>query len=313
MNITSKILVTGSRGLVGSALVRRLKANGFQNILQWRRDEVDLTDPIVTRWAFSVHQPDYVFHCAARVGGIQDNRDNPTAFLMDNLRIQENVLMNAADYAVRKLVFLGSSCVYPHNAKQPIHESSLLTGAFTPDVEAYGLAKVCGIRLCQYLRKERGCNFVSTMPCNIFGPSDNFDPVTAHVVPGMMARMHWAKLSKDPQVSVWGLGCVRREHFFSDDLADALILVMEKYEDLEPINVGSGFELDMETLANAIAATVNYTGKILFDHDRPVGVVRKILDNSKLDALGYVRATSFSKALATTYNSFRECSPTTRR
>jgi GDP-L-fucose synthase len=305
--------VTGHRGLVGSALVRRLRAYGFENIITWRRDEVDLKDPVVTKWAFSVHEPEYVFHCAARVGGIQDNRDHPTDFLVENLRIQENVLLNAADYRVKKLVFLGSSCVYPYDAKQPIQESSLLTGPFTPDVEAYGLAKVAGIRLCQYLRKERGCNFVSAMPCNIFGPNDNFDPVTAHVVPGMMARMHCAKLLKEPTFKVWGSRSVRREHIFSDDLADALILVMEKYEDMEPINTGSGFELDMQTLSNAIAAVMNYQGELCFDTDRPSGVYRKVLDNSKLSAMGYERATSFTKALAITYNAFRECYPTNRR
>jgi GDP-L-fucose synthase len=303
MKSSDRILVTGGNGLIGGAIVRRLKRLGFENIFAPTRAEVDLTDPIAVRWMFSVYKIDYVFHCAARVGGIKDNAENPVDFLVENLRIQDNVLMNAAKYEVKKLLFLASSCCYPDNSPQPLQEKMLFTGLIHPDTEPYATAKLAGIRLCQYLRKARKCNFISALPCNVFGPGDDFNPRTAHVVSGLIARMHAAKISDAP-FSVWGDGSQRRELIYVEDLVDALFLLMDKYDRPEPINAGSGIEYTVKHLAFEIAETVGFKEGIRFDNAGHVGVHHKLMDNYKLNQLGFAVKTPLSVALRWTYLDF---------
>lgn len=304
MNRDSKIFITGHRGLVGSALVRELQMRGYSNLFTVSRNEVDLTDPVKTKWFFSCITPDYVFHCAARVGGIKDNIAHPLEFFLDNVRIQENVIINSAFYDVKKLLFLGSSCVYPRDCPKPIVENSLLTGPFEKAVEAYGLAKVCGIKLCEFYKQELLCNFIAAMPCNVFGPSDNFDPQTAHVVPGLIARMHAAKVAGEPEFKVWGDGSARRELIFSDDLAKALILIMEKYDGPGHINAGSGLEYSVSEIAQLVRAVVGYEGALVPEQSEPTGTPRKLMDNSKLAALGWQPSFCIVDALRRTYDDF---------
>lgn len=305
MNRDSKILVLGHRGLVGSALVRRLLDTGYSNVQQWAREEVDLRDPTVVRWAFSVYRPEYVFFAAAKVGGILAHRKDHAGMLVENLQMQNNVILNAAEYGVKKLVFLGSSCIYPEHAPIPTTESQLLAGPLQPANEGYALAKIAGLKLCQYLKQERGFNAVSAMPCNMFGPGDNFDPRVAHVIPGMMARMHQATIEKVPSFRVWGNEKVTREFLYSDDLAEALMLVMRFYEDDEPINTGSGFCLDMKLLAQLIAYIVGYNGELTFSLE-DAGTSAKLMDNTKIFKLGWKPKTEFYDGLLRTYDDFLE-------
>ncbi len=304
MEKDSKIFVAGHLGLVGSALVRELRQQGFTNIITASRYEVDLCDSVAVKWWFSCHNPLYCFLCAARVGGIKANIANPSKFLVDNLRIQENVMLNAAKYGCEKLTFLGSSCIYPKNAEQPIKESSLLTGSLEQTNEGYALAKICGVKLGQYLRCSGNLNVVSAMPCNLFGENDNFNEHDAHLVPGLIARLHRAKCENAPNFVIWGDGTAKRELLYSADLARALILVMEKYESEEPINTGSGEEWSVDCLAQSLAKIVGYRGKIIFDPNQPVGVTRKIMDNSKIRALGWEPRYNPEWAFHATYDDF---------
>lgn len=303
MNYNDLIFVTGHNGLVGRAIVRALRLRGFSRILTVPRTEVDLRDPVQVRWFFSVHRPEYVFHCAARVGGIKANREHPLEFFLENMDMERNVICNAAEYGVKKLLFLGSSCIYPKNCVQPIQESSLMTGLIDQSTEPYAIAKIAGIRLCQWLH-DKGHNFVSAMPCNLFGPDDCYNEVNAHCVPGMMARMHKAKKDNSPSFIVWGNSSVRRELLFVDDLAEALLLVMDKYDDRAPINTGSGQEFYMAEIATKLAKLVGFSGTIDYDFDQPIGVSRKVMDNSKITTLGWTPQTSIDEALRVTYNNF---------
>jgi GDP-L-fucose synthase len=282
-------------------VVRELKYQGYTNILMIPRSAVDLTDPAAVKWAFSVHEPEYVFHCAAYVGGIRANIDHPVDFFRRNIAIQNNVIFNAAHYKVKKLLFLGSSCIYPRDCPQPIREEYLLTGPLEKSNEAYAIAKIAGVKLCQYLWQERGCCFVSAMPCNLYGAGDLFDPHNAHIIPGLIARMHSAKEKNAPEFDVWGRPDTLREYLYSDDLARALIVVMNHYHDPEPINTGSGFELPVEELARIIASVVGYYGDLRFDARIPAGTPRKLLDNQKLINLGWSPRIGFKHSLEITY------------
>jgi GDP-L-fucose synthase len=304
MNLDSKIYVAGHRGLVGDAVTRLLRARGFHNLVTATSAEMDLTKPDLVRWFFSVHNIEYVFVCAAHVGGILANDTHRVDFLLKNLAIQTNVITNAAAYGVKKLLFLGSSCIYPKNATQPITPDSLLTGPFEPTTEAYGIAKFAGIRLCQYLRDEQGKNFICAQPPNLYGPGDRFDAARSHVVPGLITRMHQAKMLGLPELAVWGDGTAKRELLYADDLAVALLFLMHAYDGREPVNTGSGDEWTIRAIADEVRRVVGYQGALFFDDSKPTGVPRKVLDNSFIRGLGWRPKVGFPEGLERTYKGF---------
>lgn len=304
MNKDSRIYVAGHRGLVGDAVLRQLRASGYTNIITKTHAEMDLTDPVVVKWFFSVYHIEYVFLCAAHVGGILANDSNKVDFITKNLAIQNNIILNAAEYGVKKLLFLGSSCIYPRDAEQPIKPSSLLTGPFEPTTEAYGIAKVAGIRLCQYLRDERGCNFICAQPCNLYGPGDRFDSVRSHVVPGLIVRMHQAKRIGMRELDVWGDGTALRELLYADDLARALLVLMHAYDGREVVNTGSGDEWSIRAIADEVRACIGYEGVLFFDDTKPTGVPRKVLDNSFIRGLGWEPTVDFPTGLERTYQGY---------
>lgn len=305
MNKDAKIFVAGARGLVGSALVRELRAQGYNNLLTPSHAEADLTDPVFVRWFFSAHHIDYVFMCAAQVGGILDNATRKVDFLTDNLHMELNVISNAACYNVKKLLFISTSCCYPRACPQPMHPRDLWTGKLEPTTEAYSVAKLAGMKLCQYYHEQHGKNFVSALPCNLFGERDNFNMGTAHALPGIMARLHAAKIAGDPFCEIWGTGKQQREFLFAEDLARGLVTVMERYDGVDPINIGSGLELTIEQLAILLAATVGYEGRLVFNPNQPEGTPRKILDSTEIRALGWGPQVPFLQALKTTYEWYR--------
>lgn len=303
MMFSDKILVTGHKGLVGSALVRHLRSREYRNVITWDRKEIDLCDPVAVKWAFSVHEPSYVFMAGARVGGIKANMEDQAGFLIDNWNMQQNVMVNAHEYGARKLLFLGSSCIYPEHAMNPITEDQLLAGKLQPANEGYALAKICGVKLGQYLRRQHEFDVISAMPCNLFGPHDNFNEHTAHVIPGMMARMHRAAVAGDPVFKVWGRPDVTREFLFSEDLADALVFLMKNYSSDEPINVGSLREVDMDFLSAHMSQVVRYLGDVEFTGEH-VGTQHKKMSIEKLRSLGWIPTTNFRDALEITFKSY---------
>ena len=304
MNKDAKIFVTGHRGLVGSAIVRTLREKGFNNIVVARRSEIDLLDPVAVKWYFSSHLPEYVFHCAAKVGGIVANRDNPVEFIVENLTIQNNIFTNAFEYHTKKLLFLGSACAYPKFALNPITERMLLTGPLEPTNEGYALSKIIGIKLCQAFRKQYGCNFISAMPTNLYGEGDNYDLENSHVLPGMLRRIHEAKVAGKSTVALWGTGWPKREFLFSDDLAEACILLMEKYDESELVNIGHGERTELQELARKIADVVGYTGSILWDHTKPDGTPDRFLSSAKIFNLGWKPRVSLKDGLKIVYKDF---------
>ncbi len=310
MNRDSRIYVAGHRGLVGSAIVRCLRQKGFDNILTRTHSELDLKDQRAVMAFFRDERPEYVFLAAAKVGGIYANNAYPADFIYDNLMIEANVIHSAFLYGVKRLLFLGSSCIYPKFAPQPMKEEVLLTGKLEPTNEPYAIAKIAGIKLCESYNRQHGTDFRSLMPTNLYGPGDNFHPTDSHVIPALIRRFHEAKVKNLNEVVVWGTGKARREFLYVDDLADACLFVMQlphnTYRSVtEPmcshINVGTGFDLSIRELANLIREVTGFEGKIIFDSSKPDGTPRKLLDTSKIKKLGWAHKTDLKDGLRLTY------------
>lgn len=287
MELHARIFVAGHRGLVGSALVRRLRKHGFDNLLLRDRDVLDLRDSTQVEAFFDAERPDYVLLAAAKVGGIHANSAYPAEFIHDNLLIQDNVIHQAWKHGTRKLLFLGSSCIYPRDCPQPIREEYLLTGALEPTNEPYAIAKIAGLKMCQAYRRQYGFDAIVAMPTNLYGPGDNFHPENSHVLPAMIRRFHEAKKRGDNEVVIWGSGTPRREFMHVDDLADAALFLMQHYSDMPFLNVGTGRDISILELAQRVAACIGFTGAIRTDPSRPDGTPRKLLDVGRLSALGW--------------------------
>lgn len=302
----SSIFIAGHRGLVGSAVVRRLQAEGFTNLLTARRAELDLRDQqAVTAW-FGEHLPEYVFLVAGTVGGIHANATRPVDFLYDNLLIHACVLHAAHEFEVKKLLYLGSSCIYPRDCPQPMREEYLLTGPLETTNEAYALAKISGIRLCQAYRRQYGRNFIAAMPTNLYGPNDNFDLESSHVLPAMIRKFHDAKLAGQRQVTLWGTGAPRRELLHVDDLADACLFLMREYDDEQFINIGAGQDIEIRELANRVREVVYPEAEIVWDTSKPDGTPRKLLNIDRLTALGWRSKIDLAAGIESTYKWYCE-------
>lgn len=287
MNKDSKIYVAGHRGLVGSAIVRNLEERGYTNIIYRTHKELDLTRQIEVEKFFEEERPEYVFLAAAKVGGIHANNTRPAEFIYDNLMIESNIIHSSYKYGVKKLLFLGSSCIYPKFANQPIKEEYLLTGELEPTNEAYAIAKITGIELCKFYRRQYGCDFISAMPTNLYGINDNFDLETSHVLPALIRKFHEAKINNQEEVVMWGTGKPLREFMYVDDLADALVHLMLNYSDEIHVNLGTGKDLSIGELAQIVKEVVGYEGKIVNDLTKPDGTPRKLLDVSRLEVTGW--------------------------
>jgi GDP-L-fucose synthase len=304
MDKSSRIYVAGHRGLAGSAICRRLRADGYANVIVRDREQMDLTDRAATDRFFAAEKPDYVFLAAAKVGGILANSTQPVAFLRDNLAIQLSVIDAAYRHGVKKLEFLGSSCIYPRLAPQPIREEYLLTGPLEPTNEWYAIAKISGIKLAQAYRKQYGFNAISLMPTNLYGPGDNFDLKSSHVLPALIRKAHEARMSHAPEMIVWGTGEPRREFLHVDDLADAAVFLMLNYDDGDIINVGAGKDTTVRQLAELICRVVGFDGRLAFDTSKPDGTPQKLLDISRLDALGWRARIGLEEGIASAYEWF---------
>lgn len=304
MQKSEKIFIAGHRGLVGSALVRTLEQGGFVNRVTRDRNQLDLINPGAVDDFFAEEKPAIVILAAARVGGIKANNDEPVEFLLENIQVQNNVIHAAHETGVRKLLFLGSSCIYPKHAPQPIPESALLTGPLEPTNEAYAIAKIAGIKLCQAYSREYGANFISAMPTNLYGPNDNFDLVSSHVLPALLRKTHEAKKKSDRELVVWGSGEPRREFLHVDDLAAACVFLLEKYDSPEIINVGCGEDISIRELAGLICEVVGFQGELAWDTTKPDGTPRKLLDVSKIHALGWSHTIALREGIEKTYEWF---------
>jgi GDP-L-fucose synthase len=302
----ARIYVAGHTGLVGSALLRRLQTEGYQKLITRNFDELDLRDQRGVTSFFALEQPEFVFLAAARVGGIQANSSQPANFIYDNLMIETNVIESAYRYKVKKILFLGSSCIYPKIAPQPLQEDYLLTGSLEPTNEPYAIAKIAGIIMCQAYRRQYGCNFIAVMPNNLYGPGDNFDPETSHVLPGMIQKFHHAKINLLPSVTLWGTGIPCREFLHVDDLARACVFLMSNYDEPDIINIGSGEELSVKELAGMVAKIVGYSGQIVWDTSRPDGTPRKLLDVSRLYSMGWGPKIPLEEGIRETYQWFKQ-------
>jgi GDP-L-fucose synthase len=307
MKSDSKIYVAGHRGLVGSAIMRRLARGGYGNIVTRKHSELDLTRQSAVEDFFATERPEYVFLAAAKVGGIHANNTYPAEFIHQNLLIQTNVIEAAYRSGVKKLLFLGSSCIYPKHAPQPMREEYLLSGALEPTNEPYAIAKIAGIKMCSAYNRQHGTNFISVMPTNLYGPGDNYDAENSHVVPALIRRMHAAKLRGDVSTIVWGTGSPRREFLYSDDLADACVMLMERYAHAdvgEFINIGVGHDVTIRELAQLVARVVGFQGELVFETSRPDGTPQKLLDVSRLHALGWRARTGLAEGMEIAYRDF---------
>lgn len=306
MKLTGKIYVAGHRGLVGGAVVRALQARAGMEVVTRTRAELDLRNEVAVRDFFADEKPELVVVAAAKVGGIKANNDAPVEFLLENLQLQNNVIRAAHENGVRKFLFLGSSCIYPKFAPQPIPESALLTGALEPTNDAYAIAKIAGIKLCQAYQREYGANFISAMPTNLYGPGDNFDLSTSHVLAALLRKAHEAKMSGAKELVVWGTGTPRREFLHVDDLADAILFLLENYDSPEIVNVGCGEDISIRELAELICEVVGFEGPLTFDKTKPDGTPRKLLDVSKINGLGWRATIALRDGVARTYAWFLE-------
>lgn len=306
MNKNSKIYIAGHRGLVGSAITRSLQKQGYTNLILKTREQLNLFDQKVVEDFFKKEQPEYVFLAAAKVGGIMANRDHPAEFIYENLSIQHNVIHSAYRAGAKKLLFLGSSCIYPKLAPQPIKEEYLLTGPLEETNKMYSIAKIAGLMMCQAYNQQYGTNFISAMPTNLYGPGDNFDLINAHVLPAFIRKFHQAKKQNEKEVLVWGTGSAKREFLHVDDLADACLFLMKKYNDSAVINIGTGKDISILELAEKIKNIIGYNGEIVWDHSKPDGTPRKLLDVSKLHQLGWKHTIELEDGLKTTYSWFQE-------
>ena len=304
MNSDARIYVAGHQGLVGSAVVRRLRAQGFGNLLLAERRELELTRQADVEQWFGAHRPEVVIMAAAKVGGIHANNSYPADFIRDNLEVQNNVIDAAYRHGARKLTFLGSSCIYPKHAPQPMNEDCLLTGPLEPTNEWYAIAKIAGVKMCQAYRRQYGFDAIALMPTNLYGPGDNFSLENSHVLPALIAKFHEAKRTGQKSVVVWGTGAPRREFLYVDDLADAVVFLTRNYSDAGPINVGTGTDVTIRALAGLVGQTVGFGGELLFDTTKPDGTPRKLLDVGRVHALGWRAATSLESGLLTTYEWF---------
>ena len=309
MNLDSKIYIAGHRGMVGSAIFRVLKSKGFQNIIFRTSSELDLRNQQAVADFFAREKPEYVFLAAASVGGILANSTYRADFIYNNLMIESNIIHSAWVNSVSKLMFLGSSCIYPKLAPQPLKESYLLTGELEPSNEPYAIAKIAGIKLCEGYRDQYGCNFISVMPTNLYGYGDNYDLKSSHVLPALIRKFHEAKLTNQPFVEVWGTGKPKREFLFADDLADACLFLMNSYNEKELVNVGTGVDLSIVELANEISSIIGYEGQISWDSSKPDGTPQKLLDVSKLRSLGWEASTSLQEGIKKAYADFLKTVP----
>ncbi len=305
----SKVYVAGHRGMVGSALWRELERQGYGGLVGRTRAELNLLDTSAVDGFYASERPEYVFVAAAKVGGIVANDTYPADFLFENLQIQNNLIAGAWRAGVKKLLFLGSSCIYPRDAPQPISESSLLTGPLEPTNEWYAVAKIAGIKLCQAFRRQFGADFISAMPTNLYGPNDNYHPQNSHVLPALIRRFHEAKLADSPSVTCWGSGSPLREFLHADDLARACVFLMQNYSQPEIINVGSGSDLSIRDLAELVRKTVGYSGEILWDSSKPDGTPRKLMDSSRIFELGWRPGIDLESGIKATCEAFVKTAP----
>lgn len=312
METSARIFVAGHRGLVGSALSRQLEQNGYHNLITATRAELDLTDQAAVRDFFMEKKPDYVFLAAAKVGGIHANNTYPAEFAYSNLQIQNNIVHSSWTTGVKKLCFLGSSCIYPKMAPQPMKEEYLMTGPLEPTNEPYALAKIAGIVMCQSYNRQYGTNYISVMPTNLYGPNDNYHPENSHVLPGLIRRFHEAKESGAADVTIWGTGSPKREFLYSDDLADACIFLMNTYNDGAIVNIGSGHEVTIRELAETIQDVVGFNGELRFDTSKPDGTPRKLVDCTKLSELGWRPKVELREGIAMAYEDFLKAGKTAR-
>ena len=304
MNKQDKIYVAGHRGMVGSAIVRALESKGFSNLVMRTSSELDLRNQAEVGSFFESERPDYVFLAAAKVGGIKANDTYSAEFLYDNLMIQTNVIHQSYLTQVKKLLFLGSSCIYPKMAPQPIKEEYLLTGPLEPTNEAYAIAKIAGIKMCEFYRAQYGCNFISAMPTNLYGPNDNYDLENSHVLPALLRKFHEAKEQGKPSVEIWGTGTPKREFMHVDDLAEASLFLMENYDDSLFLNVGSGSDIEIKNLALTIKEVVGYQGELTFDLSKPDGTPRKLMDSSRLTDLGFESKIGLKEGIESVYTDY---------
>ena len=306
MNLDAKIYVAGHRGLVGSAIVRNLEAKGYKNIICRTHKELDLTNQEDVRRFFEEEKPEYVFLAAAKVGGIHANNTYPADFIYENLMIQNNVIKAAHDFEVKKLLFLGSTCIYPKMAPQPIKEEYLLTGSLEETNEAYAVAKIAGLEMCKFFKRQYGDNFISCMPTNLYGPNDNFDLKNSHVLPALIRKFHEAKVNNSEAVEVWGTGTPLREFLYVDDMADACVFLMENYDGEQHVNIGTGEEVSIRELAETVKEVVGFDGELVFNTEMPDGTPRKLTTVDKLHGLGWKHKVSLDKGIRLAYNWFLE-------